>query len=92
MIAISRHNFVSYRPVSAWKSITAVGRTYSTEADAPAHVQENAVDGPVELFADLGKLGVHQNLLQAITEDMRYERMTPVQAKTINPALKGTDM
>jgi len=46
----------------------------------------------VELFGDLSTLGVHQSLIDAITLDMKYERMTPVQAKTINPALKGTDI
>ena len=64
---------------------------YSTEATA---LETEAIELPnaeeVTAFADLSQ--VHPNLLEAITKDMGYDTMTPVQAKTINPALKGTDM
>jgi ATP-dependent RNA helicase MSS116 len=70
-------------------------RFYSTEsAAAPEEDVTSSVapNEPVESFKDLHKLGVHRTLTDAIVKDMGFEAMTPVQAKTINPALKGTDM
>ncbi|KAK2591644.1 hypothetical protein QQS21_010658 [Conoideocrella luteorostrata] len=77
-----------------FKSIAYASRLYSSEVEA---VETQAEDGAVpttELtnFADLSQLGVHRNLLDAVIKDMRYDTMTPVQSKTINPALKGTDI
>lgn len=93
---ITHHKLITPRSAPAWRSIGSIGRTYSTEAAAPVQdaedVNTSATSGPVENFADLQKLGVHNSLLKSITQGMGYERMTPVQAKTINPALKGTDM
>lgn len=43
-------------------------------------------------FRDLSQLGIHENLLSAITNDMGYATMTAVQAKTIVPALNGSDL
>lgn len=62
------------------------------EAESP--VTYPLEDAPKEItrFDDLAQLNVNENLLSAITDDMGYETMTPVQAKTIVPALKGTDM
>jgi ATP-dependent RNA helicase MSS116 len=75
------------------KATLSLGRLYSTEAAATEEPASPSIpNGPVELFSDLSALGVHRSLIDAITRDMKYERMTPVQAKTINPALKGTDM
>jgi ATP-dependent RNA helicase MSS116 len=74
--------------------IASIARAYSSEApaeqegtSAPA---EAARPDEVTKFADLK--GVHRNLLIPITGDLGYAEMTPVQAKTIQPALKGTDM
>ncbi|KAG5950419.1 hypothetical protein E4U53_005099 [Claviceps sorghi] len=81
------------RPVTCFKSIIHASRNYSSEATAvDAEVPEAAPSGEVVKFEELTRFGVHENLLKAITKDMRYETMTPVQAKTINPALKGTDI
>lgn len=81
------------RPLSSFKPISSAARAYSTEADASAElVQETAAPGEVTKFRDLAALGVHNNLLSSIIDGMGYESMTQVQAKTINPALKGTDM
>lgn len=81
------------RTPSVFKSIANASRLYSSEAVAAETTRvEEAVSGDVVDFHELSKLGVHQNLLQAITRDMNYKTMTPVQSKTINPALKGTDM
>lgn len=75
------------------RSVTHAFRAYSSEAAAEkVESPADAVSENVEAFAELEKLGVHRNLLDAIIKDMGYENMTPVQAKTINPALKGTDM
>ncbi|KYK59297.1 ATP-dependent RNA helicase mss116 precursor [Drechmeria coniospora] len=82
------------------RSIAIVSRGYGTQA-ADAEVQSNEATSTttaptdaeeVTRFADLGELGVHNNLLNAIIDDMGYDVMTPVQAKTIKPALKGTDI
>ena len=35
---------------------------------------------------------VHPNIVNTITQGMKYESMTDVQSMTINQALQGTDM
>lgn len=81
------------RPVASLKSFASFTRLYSSEAAAAeSAAPETAATGEISSFRDLEAIGVHRNLLDAITKDMRYDSMTPVQAKTINPALKGTDM
>lgn len=80
------------RPVASLKSFASLNRLYSSEAAAETVAPETAATGEITSFQELEAIGVHHNLLDAITKDMRYELMTPVQAKTINPALKGTDM
>lgn len=74
-------------------------RCYSTEATeatedaADEQSTENTTpEGEDVLFESLQDLGVHPNLLKAIVQDMGYATMTPVQAKTIKPALSGSDM
>lgn len=83
-----------FQTVTPWKSLTQVARMYSNEAtaDATAEAAENVqLDSETLGFQDLEN-SIHPNLLRAITSDMGYDAMTPVQAKTIQPALKGTDM
>ncbi|KAL7938132.1 P-loop containing nucleoside triphosphate hydrolase protein [Trichoderma chlorosporum] len=81
------------RPVLPLKSFAYFNRLYSADAAvAEEKVPENAAVGEISSFQDLETLGVHRNLLDAITQDMRYDTMTPVQAKAISPALKGTDI
>ncbi|KAH6996248.1 P-loop containing nucleoside triphosphate hydrolase protein [Ilyonectria sp. MPI-CAGE-AT-0026] len=77
--------------LSPLNRIASISRAYSSEA--PAAQDEAPVAAPTDAvpkFADLE--GVHPNLITAITEGMSYDNMTPVQAKTITPALKGTDI
>lgn len=66
-------------------------RGYSTEASAVREVDAEA-DNSATKFEELLDRGVHPNLISAITKGMGFETMSSVQAKTINPALKGTDM
>ncbi|KAK5998507.1 ATP-dependent RNA helicase cyt-19 [Cladobotryum mycophilum] len=82
------------RPIAPLKNIANFVRLYSREADAVREETPVVENAPTEVlsFRDLEKLGVHPNLVNAITEGMGYATMTPVQAKTINPALKGTDI
>ncbi|OAA47704.1 ATP-dependent RNA helicase mss116 [Metarhizium rileyi] len=81
------------RTPTTFKSIGYASRLYSSEAAVvEAQPTEETAPGEIVNFADLSQVGVHRNLLDAITKDMRYESMTPVQSKTINPALKGTDI
>lgn len=76
-----------FAPISKLASFT---RLYSTEA-AVEHVEAGApASEEIARFADLE--GIEPNLLSTITDGMGYETMTQVQAKTIGPALKGTDM
>lgn len=75
----------------------AKGRFYATDAaEAPAANAEQAAETAnpelITKFADLKKLGVHNNLVRSLTETLRYETMTPVQSATINAALQGKDM
>ncbi|KAF6820142.1 dead box RNA helicase [Colletotrichum sojae] len=71
-------------------------RLYSSEAAAAASegtaTSSNGESKTVTRFEDLSSLGVHQNLVNSITKGLKYETMTEVQSKTINPALKGMDL
>ncbi|VUC27222.1 unnamed protein product [Clonostachys rosea] len=92
--AVTRQNLRPvYRSVTPLKSIANTYRAYSDEAAALQ--EERAHPAPahdVVNFKDLTQVGVHGSLIDAIVRDMGYESMTPVQSKTINPALKGTDI
>ncbi|KAK0636918.1 P-loop containing nucleoside triphosphate hydrolase protein [Bombardia bombarda] len=65
-------------------------RFYSAEAAIQEQVEPSS--GLVTKFADLATLGVHERLVNAITEGMGYADMTKVQSATINPALLGKDL
>ena len=76
---------------------------YAVEAEAERQVNasrppdteiDNVVaDGPVTKFHELETRGlVHKNIIRTITQDMGFEAMTEVQSRTINQALKGSDM
>lgn len=85
---------VNFRPALLATSISRqiISRGYSS-AGAEAEQQRGAgQSGIVTRFAELAPLGVHDNVLKAILDDMRYETMTDVQAQSINPALQGKDM
>lgn len=81
----SRTTSSLYRPVSS------LVRFYSSESAAPER-SGHAASGLVTRFTDLGSLGVHERLVEAITRGMGYESMTDVQTLTINSALAGKDM
>jgi ATP-dependent RNA helicase MSS116 len=84
-----------------WQQNTAA---YAVEAEAERQVNasrpppdteiDNVVaDGPVTKFHELETRGlVHKNVIRTITQDMGFEAMTEVQSRTINQALKGSDM
>lgn len=86
------NNLATSRTVAPLRSLPSIIKSYSTEAEAAAEQTRAEGNGQVTDFEDLRNLGVHENILRSITRDMGYKTMTPVQAKTINPALKGTDM
>jgi ATP-dependent RNA helicase MSS116 len=91
--AVRRQVLTSRTSIAAISRIASITRAYSTEATAEQNESEpipSAEAEPEVRFADLQ--GIHPNLLKPIIEDMKYDTMTPVQAKTIQPALKGTDM
>lgn len=82
----------SVRPAVLASSIgrQIISRNYSAEAAESR--KEGGQSGRVTRFADLEALGVHENILKAILDDMQYETMTDVQSMSINPALQGKDM
>jgi hypothetical protein len=84
------------RPVVSSRISILASRAYSTESNSAAAADSAAsTHGEPEIdtrFESLADVGVHPNLLRAILGDMGYENMTPVQAKTIRPALQGSDM
>ncbi|KAI9171168.1 ATP-dependent RNA helicase cyt-19 [Paramyrothecium foliicola] len=77
---------------SLFRTFSLSTKHYSSAAAAQEAEAPSAPAGEITRFEDLSSLGVHRNLIKAITEDMGYETMTPVQAKTIVSALKGTDI
>jgi ATP-dependent RNA helicase MSS116 len=72
------------------KTLPAFVRAYS--AESAAQTEETKAEPNAAYFKNLETQGVHPNLIQAITTDFGYSVMSPVQDKTIAPALKGTDM
>lgn len=61
-------------------------------ADIPA-TDSKDVQPPLTKFQDLQDQGViHRNIVRNMTERMGLETMTEVQSKTINSAIKGTDI
>ncbi|KAH7160793.1 P-loop containing nucleoside triphosphate hydrolase protein [Dactylonectria macrodidyma] len=91
-LPISRRQLVPVlTTISPLNRIASISRAYSSEA--PAAENETPVVTTTEEATKFSHLeGVHPNLVEAITRGMGYDDMTPVQAKTINPALKGTDI
>lgn len=85
----------AYRPavLTAAVSRQIIQRAYSSAA-AAVESETNAAktEGLVTKFADLSNIGVHQNIVKAITEGMGYKDMTEVQSMSINPALQGKDL
>lgn len=83
------------RVVPALSNVARFGRSYSTQTATAESVQATQAEGEnglVTKFADLGRVGVHENLIRSLTQNLRYENMTKVQSMTISPALSGKDM
>lgn len=68
---------------------------YSEQA-AEAPAAEDSTDATtaptITRFDELTQLDVHETLIRNITKGFGYETMSPVQAATISPALKGMDL
>lgn len=63
------------------------------DAAAIAATESEDVQPPLTKFQDLQDQGViHRNIVRNMTEGMGLETMTEVQSKTINSAIKGTDI
>ncbi|KAJ4412426.1 hypothetical protein N0V82_008821 [Gnomoniopsis sp. IMI 355080] len=84
---------ITYRPALLANSIcrNIISRGYSS-ASAEATGDNEKTSGLITRFNDLSTVGVHENLLRSIVDDMKYEVMTDVQAMSINPALSGKDI
>ncbi|RSL63725.1 hypothetical protein CEP54_005017 [Fusarium duplospermum] len=86
-----RQALTAQSSIATLNKIAFISRAYSAEATAQA--SEPTSSAPAEEPTKFGELeNVDQSLLRAIIQGMKYETMTPVQAKTIVPALKGTDI
>lgn len=66
-------------------------RFYSS-ASAATQLPEQHGQKTITEFKDLESLGVHSQIVNAITQGMGYAAMTDVQSATINPALAGKDV
>lgn len=69
-----------------------IARGYASASAEAASPSGASSSGLITRFGDLSSIGVHENILRAITQDMGYVDMTDVQAMSINPALQGKDM
>ncbi|KAF9775606.1 hypothetical protein IL306_006273 [Fusarium sp. DS 682] len=88
---VRRQVLTNQSSIAAISRITSFTRAYSSEAVAEQN--ETSASADAESVVRFGELeGIHPNLLKTIIDDMKYDTMTPVQAKTIKPALKGTDI
>ena len=85
---------VNYRPAVLASSISRqiISRNYSSATATAEKQNGGSQSGAITRFAVLASIGVHDNILRAILDDMRYETMTDVQSMSINPALQGKDM
>lgn len=89
--ALSRPS-TTYKPALLASSLCRdiISRGFASAAEAPSSNDKTA--GLITKFRDLTSLGVHQNIIRSLVDDMKYETMTDVQAQSINPALSGKDM
>lgn len=70
---------------------TTRSRQEAAAAESASKAEES--DGEITRFEDLETRGIiHANVVRTLTREMGLETMTEVQAKTINNALKGTDI
>ena len=80
----------------AFSAIRSIHASPFLRQTAVAAEEEENINGGQELitrFQDLEKLQIiHPNVINSITRGMGLETMTEVQSKTINEAIKGTDM
>lgn len=92
-LPIGRHGITPLAAsIMPLRRLAAFQRTFTSESAAEVTESGDVSSRELTKFSELLDLGVHPNLINAITKDLQYEDMTPVQAKTIGPALKGTDM
>jgi len=98
-LPIARNAIQPAKKQWAVRSVIASQRCYTSSsprlqqsAAAAAPVQEAVSGQDVTQFTQLPQLGVHPNVVRAITDGMGYRDMTDVQSKTINPAMTGTDL
>lgn len=80
------------RPAAAvYRPASSLLRFYSSESAAP-QTPDDGSSSLITRFADLPRLGVHDRLVNSLTNVLKYETMTDVQSMTINAALAGKDV
>lgn len=90
VVPVARRQISPAKTIAPISKLASFARLYSTEAAVEDASPDASTPTEITRFDDLQ--GIEPNLLKTITQGMGYETMTPVQAKTIGPALKGTDM
>ncbi|OCL03030.1 DEAD-domain-containing protein [Glonium stellatum] len=100
-VSISEFAVAGLHQTTRWQQNTAA---YAVEAEVEQQVNasrppsdaqiDNAVaNGPITNFHELESRGlVHKNVIRTITQDMGFDAMTEVQSRTINEALRGSDI
>ena len=68
-----------------------LARFYSADAAEPSG-DAALLSDDITKFRDMSSLGVHEKIVDAIVNGMKYEDMTSVQSMTIKPALAGKDL
>ncbi|KAK6515888.1 hypothetical protein TWF281_004479 [Arthrobotrys megalospora] len=64
----------------------------AVQQDATSQGAPPAAPGNPTTFAGLADIGIHQKIVEVITERMKFDQMTEVQTKTIPVSLQGTDV
>lgn len=85
-VASISHSIQSSR--SRYGPSIQLSRFYSAEAGAQSQLSSD----DITKFRDMASVGVHEKLIKAIVDGMKYEDMTQVQSMTIKPALQGKDL
>ncbi|KAK3990094.1 P-loop containing nucleoside triphosphate hydrolase protein [Cladorrhinum sp. PSN332] len=93
IISRSSASAVARAPLAAsYRPANSLLRFYSSESAAQKEDSPASSNGLITKFGELGSVGVHHALVDAITRGMGYENMTEVQSMTISPALSGKDI
>ncbi|KAK6503822.1 hypothetical protein TWF481_008828 [Arthrobotrys musiformis] len=85
--------FVIPKTTPSYRTFATTRRLFQEAAvQQDAGSQRAAAPGNPTTFAGLADIGIDQSIVNTITQGMKYENMTEVQAKTIPVSLSETDV